>query len=119
MPSPTSDWRRWTRKNPTAGARTPTTAPAPSASRMNSDSSMGVRRVVPDPRQRLRRTVENDRAPDEHQTLDEVLDGAELVRDVEDRRAELRVQVREESREDSCDSASTPVVGSSSTRIDG
>src|SRR5665809_33470 len=96
MPSPTSDWRRWTRKNPTAGARTPTTAPAPSASRMNSDSSMSVRGVVPDARQRLRRALEADRASLAHQSRDVVLDRGELVGDVEDRRAELRVQPGEE-----------------------
>ena len=35
--------------NPTAGASTPTIAPVAKASRMNSESRMDMRRVVPDP----------------------------------------------------------------------
>ena len=47
IPSPTRLMFRWTRKKPTVGARMPTTAPVAKASRMNSESSMGVRGVVP------------------------------------------------------------------------
>ena len=62
-----------------------------------------------------RRAVEDDAAADEHEPLDDVLDGPELVRDVEDRDAELaRAARRGAPASDSCDSASTPVVGSSS-----
>src|SRR5512132_2507397 len=91
--------RRWTRKKPTAGASTPITAPAAKASRMNSDSNMDVRGVVPDARQIGRRAVEDDRAANEQQALDVALNRPELVRDVDDRRAELLVQSREELRE--------------------
>src|SRR5262249_20797200 len=96
IPSPTSDCRRWTRKNPTVGASTPTMAPTPNASRMNSRSSMLVRRVVPDAGEIVRRAVEDDGAADEHESFDELLDRAELVRDVEDGDAELAVQLREQ-----------------------
>src|ERR671914_651818 len=88
--------RRWTRKKPTAGARIPTTAPAAKASRMNSDSSMRVRGVVPDAGQRRGRSVEEHAPADEDQALHEALDRAELVRDVEDRHRELAVQPVEE-----------------------
>src|SRR5262245_60390243 len=92
MPSPTSDWRRCTRKNPTAGASTPTIAPAASARRMNSLSNMDVRRVVPHAGEVPRRAVEDDRATDEDDALDMVLHRPELVRDVDDRHAELAVE---------------------------
>ena len=96
MPSPVSDCLRCTRKNPTAGASTPTTAPAPSASRMNSVSNMDVRRVVPDARELGRCAVEDDRSPDEDDPLDEAFDGPELVGDVDDGHAEIRVQLIEQ-----------------------
>src|SRR5215207_4925403 len=83
IPSPIRLSRRWTRKKPTAGARTPMTAPVASASRMNSSSSMRVRGVVPDARQLRRAAVEHDRPADEHESLDEALDRSELVRHVE------------------------------------
>src|ERR671938_468914 len=60
MPSPIRLIRRWTRKKPTAGASTPTTAPVANASRMNSDSSMDVRGVVPDPWELAGRPVEDE-----------------------------------------------------------
>src|SRR5207244_4873990 len=85
IPSPIRLRRRWTRKKPTAGASRPTTMPAPNASRMNSRSSMGVRRVVPDTGQVRRGPVEDDPAPNEHDPLDEALDRSELVRDVQNR----------------------------------
>src|SRR5436309_11680612 len=97
MPSPTRLRRRWTRKNPTAGASNPTTMPAPNASRMNSRSSMDVRGVVPDTGQVRRRPVEDDLAADEHDPLDEVLDRAELVRDVQDRHLELAPEALEQA----------------------
>src|SRR5439155_621056 len=99
MPSPMRDCRRWTRKKPTAGASTPTTAPAPKASRMNSDSNMDVRGVVPDSRQLVRGAVEDDRAADEYDALDEALHRPELVRDVDDGDAEGRVQAVEQRSE--------------------
>ena len=48
-----------------------------------------MRRVVPHARADRRRPVVDDPAADEHDPVDDVLDGAELVRDVEDRDAEL------------------------------
>src|SRR5215211_6913302 len=84
--------RRWTRKKPTAGASTPTTAPAAKASRMNSDSNMDVRGVVPQPRQRGRRSVEDDAAADEDEPLDVALYRAELVRDVQDGNRQLPME---------------------------
>src|ERR687896_353426 len=51
---------RWTRKKPTAGASTPTIAPAAKARRMNSESNMDVRGVVPDAGQLTRRVVEDE-----------------------------------------------------------
>ncbi len=87
---------------------------------MNSSSSMGVRRVVPHGREVARRPVEDDAAAHEDEPLDDVLDGAELVRDVEDRHAEVAAQGRRGATpSDSCDAASTPVVGSSSTSRSG
>src|SRR5215211_3701210 len=97
MPSPIRLSCRWTRKNPTAGASRPTIAPAANASRMNSRSSMGVRRVVPDTGEVPRRPVEDDAAPDEHEPLDEPLDGAELVRDVENRYGKLPMEAVEKA----------------------
>src|SRR5918992_3412243 len=84
--------RRWTRKKPTAGASRPTTAPAAKASRMNSDSSMRVRGVVPDLGQCRRGPVEEHAPADEDEALDEALDRPELVGDVEDRHRELAVE---------------------------
>src|SRR6476619_6747383 len=95
-PSPISEAFRSTRKNPTAGASSPTTAPVASARRMNSRSSMVmavivlVGRVVPDAGKPARRAVVNDPTADEHDSVDDVLDRPELVRDVEDRDAEVR-----------------------------
>src|SRR5919201_2396412 len=99
MPSPTRDCRRWTRKKPTVGASTPTTAPTSKARRMNSSSNMHVRRVVPDTRQLVGATVEDDAAAHEHDPLDEALDGAELVRDVDDGGAQLAPQLVEQRRQ--------------------
>src|SRR4051794_20774207 len=99
MPSPIRLISRCTRKKPTTGASTPTIAPAANASRMNSRSSMGVGGVVPDAGQARRRPVEDDRLAHEHEPLDEVLDRAELVRDVEDRHTELVVEAVEQRRE--------------------
>ena len=65
---------------------------------MNSRQACDVRGVVPDAGQLARRAVEGDRAADEQEPLDVALDGAELVRDVEDRRAELLVETREQRR---------------------
>src|SRR3954454_13603064 len=79
IPSPIRLICLWTRKKPTVGASTPTIAPAANASRMNSRSSMRVRRVVPDARQPGRRSVEDDPLAPQHEPLDEALDGAELV----------------------------------------
>src|SRR2546430_7174577 len=99
IPSPIRLSRRCTRKKPTAGARSPTTMPAPNASRMNSRSSMGVRGVVPDTRQGRRGPVEHDPLPNQDDPLDEVLDRAELVRYVEDRHPELVAQPHEQRRD--------------------
>src|SRR5438093_3451113 len=96
MPSPTRLNLRWTRKKPTAGASTPTTMPAPNASRMNSRSSMCVRRVVPDTRQGRGGPVEDDLASNQDESFDESLDRAELVRDVQDGHAELVSQPLEQ-----------------------
>src|SRR6185436_5566951 len=79
IPSPIRLIRRWTRKKPTAGASTPTTAPAPNASRMNSWSSMKVGGVVPEVGQVGGAAVKGDPAPDEQQPLGDVLDRTELV----------------------------------------
>src|SRR3954449_12350742 len=99
MPSPIRLISRCTRKNPTVGARTPTIAPAANASRMNSRSSMRVRRVVPEVRERGRGSVEDDPLAHEYESLDRILDRAELVRDVQDRHAELAMKSREQIRE--------------------
>ena len=56
-------------------------------------------RVVPDAGEVAGRAVEDDRPAHEDEALDEALDGAELVRDVQDRDAELRVQAIEEAGE--------------------
>src|SRR6188508_3473041 len=79
MPSPTSDCRLCTRKKPTAGASTPTIAPAARARRMNSLSNMEVPRVVPHARQIVWRAVEHDGPTYEDDPLDVVLHCAELV----------------------------------------
>src|SRR3954454_12760068 len=91
--------RRWTRKKPTAGASSPTIAPAANASRMNSVSNMRVGGVVPRRRERARAAVEDDRAAHEHEAVDERLDRAELVRDEQDGHGEIAVQLAEEQRE--------------------
>src|SRR5207248_6019343 len=97
IPSPIKLICRWTRKKPTTGASKPTIAPAANARRMNSNSNMDVRGVVPDAGERRRRSVEDDAAADEHEPADDVLDRAELVRDVQDRHAELVVQPRQQA----------------------
>ena len=58
-----------------------------------------VRRVVPDAGQARGRTVEDDSAAHEDEPLDELLDGSELVRHVEDRDRELAVQPVEQRRQ--------------------
>src|SRR5215208_932862 len=92
MPSPIRLRRRWTRKKPTAGASTPTTLPVAKARRMNSLSSMDVRRVVPDAGELRRRPVEDDRSAHQQDALDVALDGAELVQHVEHGHTELALQ---------------------------
>src|SRR4029453_11487712 len=96
IPSPIRLMRRWTRKKPTAGAIRPITMPAAKARRMNSSSNMGVRGVGPELGQGGRMTVEDDRLPDEHETLDVTLDGAELVGDVQDRDLQPSMQTVEQ-----------------------
>src|SRR4029453_14630880 len=88
--------RRCTRKNPTAGASMPTTIPAPNARRMNSRSSMDVRRGVPDTGQCRRCPVEDDPAGDEDDPFHELLTCAELMRDVEDGHCELVAEAPEQ-----------------------
>src|SRR3954471_19290813 len=90
---------RWTRKKPTPGASRPTMAPAANAYRMKSTSRMDMGGVVPVAREGRGGTVEEDAAAHEHETFHESLDGAELVRDVENRRAELDVELLEQLRE--------------------
>src|SRR5919199_2303429 len=92
IPSPIRLICRCTRKKPTTGARTPTIAPAANANRMNSSSSMRVRRVVPELGQLRRGPVEDDPLADEHESLNDVLDRPELMGDVDDRDAELTVE---------------------------
>src|SRR6266540_1526760 len=99
MPSPIRLIRRWTRKNPTAGASTPTTAPVANASRMKSASKMDMGGVVPRSGEACRVAVEDDLAAHEHEPLDEALDGAELVRDEQDRHCEVAVELCEQLRE--------------------
>src|SRR6266508_2502469 len=99
MPSPIRLIRRWTRKNPTAGASIPTTAPVANASRMKSVSKMDMGRVVPGGRKLGGVAVEDDAAADEHQPLDEALDGSELVRDEKDRHGEIAMKSFEQRRE--------------------
>jgi hypothetical protein len=60
---------------------------------------MDMRGVVPVAGERGGRPVEDDLAPYEDEPLHELLDGPELVRDVKDRGAELRVKVLEQSGE--------------------
>jgi hypothetical protein len=57
---------------------------------------MDVRGVVPDAGEPSGWSVEHDRAADEDEALDEALDRAELVGDVEDRDAEVGVEAIEE-----------------------
>ena len=57
---------------------------------------MGVRWVVPDSGKLRGVAVERDAAADEDEPRDDVLDGAELVRDVEDRDPELRKELGEQ-----------------------
>src|SRR5436305_1927026 len=97
IPSPISVRRRWTRKKPMAGATRPTIAPAASARRMNSKSRMDMRRVVPEGGQLRRRAVELDASAYEQQPVGEVLDGAELVRDVEDCHVEFLLELAEQA----------------------
>src|SRR4029078_11625526 len=72
------------------------TARAQNATRMSSLVNMDVTGVVPDARQIVRRPVEHDRSPYEHEAFDMMLDRAELVRDVHDRHAELPMEVGQE-----------------------
>ena len=58
-----------------------------------------VGRVVPHAGEPARRPVVDDAAADEHDPVDDVLDGAELVGDVEDRDAEIRAQRLEQEAE--------------------
>src|SRR5919109_1405139 len=74
-------------------------APAASASRMKSASRMDMRRVVPAVGERRRRAVEEDPSADEEEALDVALDGAELVGDEDNRRAELGMELSEEGGE--------------------
>src|SRR5215207_8617690 len=60
LPSPIRLSWRWTRKKPTAGASTPTIAPAARASRMNSESRMDMGGVVPAGGQVPGRAVDGD-----------------------------------------------------------
>ena len=60
---------------------------------------MRVRGVVPERGQVVWIPVEDDPASHENEPRDDVLDGAELVRDVEDRDAELVAEPGEERRE--------------------
>src|SRR4029078_9586703 len=73
IPSPIRLICRWTRKNPTAGASTPTTAPVAKAMRMKSASKMKMGRVVPVGGKLGGRAVEDDPAADEYHSLDEAL----------------------------------------------
>jgi hypothetical protein len=57
---------------------------------------MDMRRVVPGIRELGRRPVVEDLPAHEHEPLDEGLDGAELMGDVDDRHPELPVQLAEE-----------------------
>src|SRR6266851_8938431 len=99
MPSPIRLISRCTRKKPTVGASIPTIAPAANASRMNSKSSMRVRRVVPQAGELRRRTVEDDPLAHEYESMHEALDGAELVGNVQNRHSELVVELVEQHRE--------------------
>src|SRR5215472_7284443 len=96
MPSPIRLMRRCTRKNPTAGASSPTIAPATNACCMKFASKMDMGRVVPGCGQGCGIAVEDDPAADEHEPLDVALDGAELVRDEEDGYAQVAVQLSQQ-----------------------
>ena len=56
-------------------------------------------RVVPGVGERGGRAVEHDSATDEHEPLDEALDGAELMGDEEDGHCEIAVQLLEHRRQ--------------------
>jgi hypothetical protein len=58
---------------------------------------MDMRRVVPSRRKVRGITIEDDPAAHEHESLDETLDGAELMRDEQDRHDELAVEPGEQS----------------------
>jgi hypothetical protein len=60
---------------------------------------MDMGRVVPTRRESIRVAVEDDAAADEHEPVDVLLDGAELVRAKEDCHAEVPVELLEESGE--------------------
>src|SRR5438093_6070323 len=57
---------------------------------------MDMRRVVPDPRELCGRSVEHDASAHEHEPAREMLDRAELVRDVQDRDPQLLVELLEQ-----------------------
>ena len=63
---------------------------------MNSFANMDMARVVPDAGKVVGRAVEDDRAAHQHEALDVLLDRSELVRDVDDRHAQLAVEIGEE-----------------------
>jgi hypothetical protein len=60
---------------------------------------MDMRGIVPTGRERRRVAVEGDAAADEHEPVDVLLDGSELVRAKEDRHAEVPVELLEEGGE--------------------
>src|SRR5919204_60958 len=97
MPSPIRLMRRWTRKKPTAGASTPTTAPAAKASRMKSALKMDMGRVMPSGSERRGVAVEDDCAADEYEPFDEALDRAEFVRDEDDSDAQVAMELLQQS----------------------
>jgi hypothetical protein len=96
MPSPIRLICRCTRKKPTGGASTPTIAPGrerqPHELEVKHASATG-RATRPGARTGGRRRRS---AAHEHEPLDDVLDRAELVRDVDDRDAELAVRLLEQ-----------------------
>ena len=60
---------------------------------------MHVRRVVPEGRELVGRAVEDDPPSHEEESRHDMLDGSELVRDVEDRDAELGAELGEQDGE--------------------
>ena len=60
---------------------------------------MRVRGVVPHAGKAARRPIVDDATADEDDPVDDVLDGAELVRDVEDRDPELLAEPLEQEAE--------------------